>query len=104
MRAYCPHLGADLSIGDVVDGQVRCVFHHWRYGTDGRCSGMPSTDPIPGQPRLFESPVQDKYGILWAYNGLEPHYDLHAFPFPDEEIVFTTHLYTEENPTDQWNN
>ena len=28
--AYCPHLGADLSVGQLVDGQIRCAYHHWR--------------------------------------------------------------------------
>ena len=28
MSAYCPHMGADLSIGELINGQVRCAFHH----------------------------------------------------------------------------
>jgi len=88
MSAYCPHLGADLSIGDMVNGQVRCVYHHWRYGPDGRCAAMPSKDPIPAAARLFKFPVCEKYGIVWAYNGLEPHYDLPSFAVPDADLVF----------------
>ena len=102
MSAYCPHLGADLSIGDMVDGQVRCLYHHWRYGPDGRCSGMPSKDPIPGAARLFKFPVQEKYGVLWAYNGLEPHYELPDFPFPDEDLVYRIKVFGEELPVDPW--
>lgn len=102
MSAYCPHLGADLSIGDMIDGNVRCVFHHWKYGPDGRCSGMPSKDSIPGTARLFEFPVCEKYGLLWAYNGLEPHYELPDFPFPAEDLVFKTKVFGQEVPTDPW--
>ena len=29
--AYCPHLGADLSVGEVIDGQIRCAYHHWKF-------------------------------------------------------------------------
>jgi LuxR family transcriptional regulator, maltose regulon positive regulatory protein len=54
----------------MVDGTVRCVYHHWRYGTDGRCAGMPSKDPIPDAARLFKFPVKEKYDIVWAYNGI----------------------------------
>ncbi|MFC3053232.1 Rieske (2Fe-2S) protein [Kordiimonas pumila] len=102
MSAYCPHLGADLSIGDMVDGNVRCVFHHWKYGADGRCSGMPSKDPIPTNARLFKFPVCEKYGTIWAYNGLEPHYELPDFPYPDEDLVFKTRIFGNEIPTDPW--
>src|SRR5690606_39587008 len=30
LDAYCPHMGADLSQGELVDGKVVCPFHHWR--------------------------------------------------------------------------
>ncbi|MGD0051847.1 MAG: Rieske 2Fe-2S domain-containing protein, partial [Vulcanimicrobiaceae bacterium] len=33
--AFCPHLGADLSLGELVDGCVRCPYHHWSYDSDG---------------------------------------------------------------------
>ena len=29
--AWCPHLGADLSIGELVNNQIRCAYHHWRF-------------------------------------------------------------------------
>lgn len=102
MSAYCPHLGADLSIGDMVNGQVRCVYHHWRYGADGRCAAMPSKDPIPAAARLFKFPVREKYGIVWAYNGLEPHYELPNFVVPDEDLVFKTKVFGEIVPVDPW--
>jgi nitrite reductase/ring-hydroxylating ferredoxin subunit len=102
LSAYCPHMGADLSIGDMIDGQIRCVFHHWRYGADGRCAAMPSKDPIPPSARLFKFPVQEKYGIVWAYNGLEPHYDLPDFRYPDDELVFKIKVYGGELPVDPW--
>jgi len=108
MSAYCPHLGADLSIGDMVNGTVRCVYHHWRYGADGRCAGMPSKDTIPSAARLFKFPVKEKYGIVWAYNGLEPHYELPDFATPDqslirdEDLVFKTKIFGEIIPVDPW--
>src|SRR5262245_38326632 len=41
-EAYCPHLGADLSVGQVVDGQIRCGYHHWRFDCSGRCVDIPA--------------------------------------------------------------
>src|ERR1700677_2744792 len=35
--AYCRHLGADLSLGKVVDDRLQCPFHFWRYDTKGAC-------------------------------------------------------------------
>jgi nitrite reductase/ring-hydroxylating ferredoxin subunit len=102
LSAYCPHMGADLSIGDLLSGQVRCVFHHWRYGADGRCAGMPSKDPVPFAAQLFKFPVQEKYGIVWAYNGIEPHYALPDFRYPNEDLVFKIKVYGGELPVDPW--
>src|SRR5690349_14363138 len=67
-NAYCAHLGADLSIGDVVDGQIRCAFHHWRYAADGRCANIPTGDKIPPGARIFTYPSIEAWGLIWAFN------------------------------------
>ena len=42
MDAYCPHLGAHLGHGGRVEGgAVRCPFHAWLWGGDGRCLEVP---------------------------------------------------------------
>src|ERR1039457_2542922 len=41
LSAYCRHLGADLSTGELRDGCVRCPFHHWTYDASGMCVEIP---------------------------------------------------------------
>ena len=69
MSVYCRHLGADLSIGDVVDGCLRCAFHHWKYATDGHVVEVPVDEPIPTDAQLYVFPSAEEFGIVWAYNG-----------------------------------
>ncbi len=99
--AYCPHMGADLSIGDMVDGNVRCVFHHWQYGASGRCIRTPGGEPPPPTARLFEFPTMEKYGLVWAYNGVDPHYEIPGLPYPDEELVYKIKVLGTA-PVDPW--
>jgi nitrite reductase/ring-hydroxylating ferredoxin subunit len=101
LSAYCPHMGADLSVGDMVDGEIRCVFHHWRYGADGKCRRTAIGDPAPANARLFRFPTLERYGLIWAYNGLEPHYQLPDLPFPDEDLAFKVKPGI-ELPVDPW--
>jgi cholesterol 7-dehydrogenase len=40
--AYCPHLGANLAIGGVVeDNCLKCPFHGWRFNQDGSARDSP---------------------------------------------------------------
>jgi nitrite reductase/ring-hydroxylating ferredoxin subunit len=70
--AWCPHLGADLSQGQMIDGQVRCPYHHWRFNRDGVCSLIPTGDKIPPGARIFSFPTTEAWGLVWAFNGAEP--------------------------------
>lgn len=87
MTAYCKHLGADLGVGDVVGDDLRCPFHHWRYGTDGRCSHIPTGDRIPQAARLFTFPVSEKWGIIWVFWGAEPPFEVPTIPTFDEKTM-----------------
>ena len=38
----CPHRGAPMVFGRNEDGGLRCVYHGWKFGVDGRCQDMPA--------------------------------------------------------------
>jgi phthalate 4,5-dioxygenase oxygenase subunit len=42
---YCPHRGANLWLGRNEECGIRCVYHGWKFDTDGRCVDM--RPPIP---------------------------------------------------------
>ncbi len=79
--AYCRHLGADLSIGEVRGNDLVCAFHHWQYGPDGMCTKIPaSAATIPRRAKLFSYPTAEALGLVWAFNGVEPLYEVPSFP------------------------
>jgi len=72
LNARCAHMGADLAVGDVVEGCVRCMFHRFTYGPDGRCTSIPSGERVPSSARQSSFPVQDRFGLVWVFNGEQP--------------------------------
>jgi phenylpropionate dioxygenase-like ring-hydroxylating dioxygenase large terminal subunit len=73
--AWCPHLGADLSVGQVVEGRIRCAYHHWSYDKGGACVEIPAGDRIPREARIATYPSAEAWGMIWAFNGKDA-------PFP----------------------
>lgn len=72
LGARCPHRGAPLFFGRNEEGGLRCIYHGWKFDTNGRCLAMPNV-PV-------ESDYKDKVcataygcvernGIIWAYMG-----------------------------------
>src|SRR5580765_86978 len=61
--AYCPHLGADLSVGEVVGGQIRCAYHHWKFDGGGQCVDIPAGDRIPPGARVATYPSAEAWGL-----------------------------------------
>lgn len=87
MVPYCKHMGSDLSVGDVIGEELRCAFHHWHYGSDGRCTKIPSGDRIPRAARLSTFPVEDRWGLIWVFWGSEPLYDVPSFEGWDDATM-----------------
>lgn len=78
--AWCPHLGADLSHGEIIDGQIRCPYHHWRFDRNGACAHIPTGDKIPPGARIFTFPSAEAWGLVWAFNGEEPLFQVPTIP------------------------
>jgi phenylpropionate dioxygenase-like ring-hydroxylating dioxygenase large terminal subunit len=65
--AWCPHLGADLSLGQCVDGEIRCAYHHWRFDAADNCVHIPTGDKIPPGARIFSYPTAEAWWLIWAF-------------------------------------
>jgi phenylpropionate dioxygenase-like ring-hydroxylating dioxygenase large terminal subunit len=100
--AWCPHLGADLSLGQMVDGRLRCPYHHWSFGADGRCAHIPTGDKIPPAARLFSYPAEEAWGLVWAFNGDRPDYDIPSIPGATEGTILYETRERGGRPWDTW--
>ena len=100
--AWCAHLGADLSVGEVVGGEIRCAFHHWHYGADGVCTRIPSGDKIPPRARVRALPTAERWGLVWAFNGSTPLYDPPSFPDYDEAGLRYRTVAVPDFPVEHW--
>lgn len=68
----CTHRGGSLAGGKLVDGNVQCPYHGWQFAGDGRCRRIPSLGTgasIPGRTRVDSYPVDERYGIVFAFLG-----------------------------------
>jgi len=90
VSAYCPHIGADLSLGCVAGNSLRCAFHHWEFGRDGRCQRTGIGDPAPPGARLFNFPTVEKFGVIWAFNGEQPLFELVDASRPWKDLMLHT--------------
>ena len=86
MSRHCPHLGASLALGKVVDGCLRCPFHHWRFAASGVCVEIPGVERIPQIARQNPYPAVERHGFVWVwYGGAEPMFPLPDFPALDSD-------------------
>ena len=68
----CVHRGGSLSKGTVKDDCIICPYHGWRFSGDGKCQLVPSLDEgakIPARAKVDSYPVQEKYGMVFAFLG-----------------------------------
>ena len=78
----CPHRGTALSLGKIEGDNLRCAYHGWLYGRDGRCLSIPAKPEaiIPKSACLKSYLVTEYAGIIWVCLGDKPRFPLPEFP------------------------
>lgn len=75
----CVHLGADLSHGTVVGEHLRCPFHEWEFGADGKCVRIPASEQIPRVACQAAYPTASVGGHLFFFNRATPAFEMPFF-------------------------
>jgi phthalate 4,5-dioxygenase len=81
MALRCPHRGADLSFGRVEPDGLRCLYHGWLMGMNGRCldqPGEPAESSYKEKIRHRAYPCREAGGLILTYMG--PLDDFNAPP------------------------
>ncbi|MGA3398490.1 MAG: aromatic ring-hydroxylating dioxygenase subunit alpha [Acetobacteraceae bacterium] len=72
LHARCCHRGTTLYYGRVEATGIRCCYHGWLFDTEGHCLDQPC-EPEGGRQRgrIRQPwyPVQERYGLIFAYMG-----------------------------------
>jgi 3-ketosteroid 9alpha-monooxygenase subunit A len=80
LDAYCQHLGANLAYGGcVTDGGIRCPFHGWEWGHDGRNISIPYQDRPNRARRVRPWPVVERNESIHIWHdvyGQPPSFDV----------------------------
>jgi len=99
----CTHRGSSLFYGRVEPEGIRCCYHGWLFATDGRCLDK-AVEPAGGTRRAIDRqpwyPVQERYGLIFAYLGPPerkpalPRYDIFEDLRPGEFFATDDNSYT----------
>ena len=71
MADRCPHRGAQLSLGRVVDDTLQCAYHGWSFDGSGRCVGIPAQPGFtpPASSAACRYGAMEAQGLVWADLG-----------------------------------
>ncbi len=106
----CIHRGGALGAGKMKGDCVQCPYHGWQFDGDGRCTVIPSLgdgEKLPARAKVDAYPVQEKYGIVFAFLGYLPEaerppiYDIPEYHADDwranQLVVFEVDYYYERS-------
>ncbi|MEV6066301.1 Rieske 2Fe-2S domain-containing protein [Nocardia sp. NPDC052001] len=81
LDGYCRHLGGDLSMGEIKGDSIACPFHDWRWGGNGKCTGIPYARRVPPLARTRSWTTLERNGQLFIWHDHEGN------PPPDEVTI-----------------
>ena len=94
LAPYCAHRGTLLSTGWVEGDALRCFYHGWKYGPDGRCVEAPAEREGFCQTVDIRSyPTREYLGLIFAYLGEGPAPEFPRYRDLEGEGVRETSTY-----------
>ena len=97
LDAHCPHLGAHLGHGGVVDGEgVRCPFHGFRFDAEGTCISTPYETKIPPKCKAKAWELREQNGVILAWYhhaGAAPDWEVPVYDL-EGWMPLDTHMWT----------
>jgi phenylpropionate dioxygenase-like ring-hydroxylating dioxygenase large terminal subunit len=109
LHDVCTHRGASLSHGRTKGDCVECPYHGWQFNGEGNVVKIPSLGPdgqdkIPGRTKIDSYPVQEQYGLIYAFLGdlpeeerpplMVPHTNPTGIDYSGEEWRYVTQSWS----------
>jgi phenylpropionate dioxygenase-like ring-hydroxylating dioxygenase large terminal subunit len=85
LENFCPHRGAQLSLGHVRGGDIACAYHGLQFNGAGVCTAVPPTpnSPFVGQKLAVSYSCREAQGAIWVYFG-DSEGEIPELRFPEE--------------------
>lgn len=83
LKDICPHRGIPLSYGRVINDEVECPYHGWKFNQNGVCTEIPSL--CEGQEldcrkiKVRGYPIKEQQGLIWIFMG-DKEFDVEKAP------------------------
>jgi phthalate 4,5-dioxygenase len=89
----CPHRGVSLTLARNEDNALRCIYHGWKFGVDGKVLEVPTQpthhDAFCKKVPLKHYPIREGGGLVFVWTGKGPPTELPNYEFmsiPESQI------------------
>jgi nitrite reductase/ring-hydroxylating ferredoxin subunit len=96
----CPHRGASLALARNEDDALRCIYHGWKFNTEGQMVACP-TEPndeaaFCKKVKVNHHPTHEAGDIVWVWLGScepapFPNFEFAAVP-PEQRVAVRQHV------------
>src|SRR6478735_4369740 len=79
MRDRCPHRLVPLSAGRIVDDEIECAYHGYRFDSGGKATLIPALGPgaaIPPKACVDTARTTTRFGLVWICLADDPLDDI----------------------------